>query len=141
MREMRSKKMKTDLLIAEANTNLRELYERFFGEMGIRVETAFDGLECWAKLLEFAPDVLVLDMDLLWGGGDGVLARLRNDRDEKLSPTVFITGFDSPISMSRRFGIAIENCLQKPFEPGELLESVCAFVDADAAITFLGYPV
>ena len=124
--------MRTDLLIAEGNAQLREDYKRLFGELGIRVETATDGLECWAKLQECAPDALVLDMDMHWGGGAGVLARLREYRDIRLTPEVFITGFDSPVILSRRYGIAMRSCFQKPFRPRDLLESVCAVIDADA---------
>jgi response regulator of citrate/malate metabolism len=31
-------------------------------------------LECLERLQDFAPDVLVLEPELPWGGGDGVLA-------------------------------------------------------------------
>ena len=124
--------MSTDLLIAEANAQLREDYERLFGGLGIQVQTAADGLECWAKLQKCSPDALVLDMDMPWGGGEGVLARLREDRDITINPAVFITGLYSPILLSRRYGIAVDSCFQKPFRPSELLESVCAVVDAGA---------
>ena len=132
--------MTTDLLIAEPNAELRGVCESLFSEMGIRVETAADGLECWSKLQESTPDALVLDMDMPWGGGEGVLARLREDHYDMLSPAVFITGVDSPIILSRRYGIAVRNCFQKPFRPSELLASVCAVVDADAKTALSGNP-
>jgi response regulator RpfG family c-di-GMP phosphodiesterase len=39
-------------------------------------------------LQAFAPDVLVLEAELLWGGGDGVLAVL--DEEPELRPAVVI---------------------------------------------------
>jgi hypothetical protein len=44
------------------------------------VETASDGLDCLKKLRRATPAALVLDLKLHWGGGDGVLAWLREDR-------------------------------------------------------------
>ena len=41
-------------------------------------------------LREFAPDAVVLDTDLLWGGADGVLADLRA-RGNRPVPVVLLT--------------------------------------------------
>lgn len=132
--------MKTDLLIADSDTQLRQDYERLFGEAGIRVVTAADGLECWTRLQQCTPDALVVDMDMLWGGGAGVLARLRDDRDNKLTPAVFITGLDSPVALSKRYGIAVQSCFQKPLQPNDLLASVCAVIDSDFEAAVSGNP-
>lgn len=43
------------------------------------VEVASNGLECIARLRQLAPELLVLDLDLPWGGGDGVLAYLAEE--------------------------------------------------------------
>ncbi|MFO0879503.1 MAG: response regulator [Gemmataceae bacterium] len=69
--------MKPILLIAEADTELRDIFRKFLSERSFDVETASDGLECMAKLRRLRPDLLILDRELLWGGGDGVLACLR----------------------------------------------------------------
>jgi len=81
--------MKTDssLLIADGDEQLCSLYEMFLTECGYDVETASDGLDCLNKLRPVAPAVLILDMELRWGGGDGVLAWLR---DESLTNEVSV---------------------------------------------------
>jgi DNA-binding response OmpR family regulator len=111
------------VLIAEADASLCGSYERKFTGSGLRVETATDGLDCWTKLRAASPDALMVDMDLLWGGSDGVLARLREDAT--VNPVVFVTGDDSPEVLSRRAGIAVERCFQKPIEIGTVLNSMC----------------
>jgi CheY-like chemotaxis protein len=58
---------------------------------GFAVAAAPSGLECLARLRSFTPDVLVLDMDLPWGGGEGVLARLGEDRDLPRVPVVILS--------------------------------------------------
>ena len=43
---------------------------------GFELVMAASGLECVARLRECVPDVLVLEPQLPWGGGDGVLAMM-----------------------------------------------------------------
>ena len=69
--------MKLRLLIADGDAERLELSRRFFEMCGHAVETAAGGIECLAKLRQFAPTVLLLEWDLPWGGADGVLACLR----------------------------------------------------------------
>ncbi len=39
--------MRTGLLVAEPDAELRRIYARLSSVLGFRVETAADGLECW----------------------------------------------------------------------------------------------
>jgi DNA-binding response OmpR family regulator len=83
--------MKCTLLIAEGDAELCEVYRRFFTERGYEVETASDGLDCLAKLRRATPAALVLDRELRWGGGDGVLAWLREQSEAFTLPVVLTT--------------------------------------------------
>lgn len=120
--------MTTGLLIAESDPELRGIYDRLSSMLGYDVETAADGVECWSKLRARSPDALVLDVDILWGGGDGVLACLRDDADGAEAPAVFITGDHEPDVLSRRFGVPPGRCFQKPYRLTALLDSVRAVV-------------
>jgi CheY-like chemotaxis protein len=61
---------------------------------GARLEltTAADGLDCVMKLRQIEPDVLVLEATLLWGGWDGVLARMREESDLPTPPVLLLPG-------------------------------------------------
>jgi DNA-binding response OmpR family regulator len=72
--------MTPTLLIADSDAELCKVYQRFIAAHGYEVETASDGLDCLAKLRRATPAALVLDLKLRWGGGDGVLAWLREER-------------------------------------------------------------
>ena len=122
--------MRTGLLIAEGDAELRSMYDRLSSALGLSVETSADGLECWTKIRARRPDALVVDMEIRWGGGDGVVACLREDSDGTPVPAIFVTGDDRPDVLSRRFGIPLGQCFQKPFRFGALLDSVCAVVAA-----------
>lgn len=122
--------MTAGLLIAESDPELRGIYDRLSSALGMRVETSADGLDCWTKLRARRPDALVVDMEIRWGGSDGVLACLREDSDGAPAPVIFVTGDDRPDVLSRRFGIPQGQCFQKPFRFGALLDCVCAVVAA-----------
>lgn len=123
--------MRTRLLIAEPDADLRDVYHDLSPHFGLAAETAADGLECWIKLRACPPGALMVDADIPWGGGEGVLARLREDFDGAEPPAVFVTGGDPPGVLSMRFGIIPERCFQKPFRLGAVLDSICSVVAAE----------
>ena len=65
------------VLFTDADRGSREVYAWLLSSYGFEVETAGDGLKCLANLCRIVPDLLILDLELPWGGGDGVRAVLR----------------------------------------------------------------
>lgn len=115
--------MVTQLLIADSQPLVRERGRGYFTNRGYAVETAADALECLDRLRRRPPEVLVLERELLWGGGDGVLACLREDRC-RWPDTVILTtsqtdgeppGLEAPLKA----------LLKKPFSLSELFQAVC----------------
>ena len=121
--------MHIDLLVAEADAELRDLYEHLSFVLGCRVETAADALDCWNKLRRLSPDVLLVDLEIPWGGGDGVVSRMREDSQGAKAPIVFVTGADPPEALSRQTGVPSQKCFQKPFRLSTLLECLGAAID------------
>ena len=133
--------MRTDVLIAGADAKLCGTYERMFAASGLLVETASNGVDCWSKLRVSHPDALILDVNLLWGGSDGVLACLREDFDEAVIPEVFVTGDDPPEILSKQVGVAVGRCFQKPLKLSMVLDSICEVFSSDAEIMLFGVRV
>jgi two-component system phosphate regulon response regulator PhoB len=111
--------MKQAVLIAESDTELSEAYQRFLVRHGYAVETAAHGLDCLEKLRRTTPAAVVLDLELLWGGSDGVLAWLRDE------------GPQVPVILTATAGNTANDIeppaaafLPKPFALKALLESV-----------------
>jgi CheY-like chemotaxis protein len=126
--------MNTGLLIAEPDAELRRIYSRLSSVLGFHVETAADGLECWTKLRALSPDALVIDAEIPWGGGDGVLACLReHDSRGAGAPTVYVMGDDPPEALSSRFDIPAGQCFQKPLQLAALFDSVCNGISAGSS--------
>jgi DNA-binding response OmpR family regulator len=83
------------VLLAEADRDLLDGYSDFMSRHGFQVDSATNGLECLAKLRRFVPDLLVLDLELPWGGGDGVLALLCEDSRLVPNSVILLSGVHS----------------------------------------------
>src|SRR6516225_9127502 len=83
--------MSQTLLLAEGDPDLRFVYRQFLTARGFAVETAANGLDCLEMLRRTKPAAIVLDRELHWGGGDGVLAWLREQQTPPRIPVV-LTG-------------------------------------------------
>lgn len=120
--------MKQTLLIADGDTELCDVYRKFLADRGYEVATSSDGLDCLRKLRELTPAVLVLDLELCWGGGDGVLAWLREEnRSPAVSVVLTATAWSSPDVAERR-APPVVGYLPKPFGLTALLETVRAAI-------------
>lgn len=104
------------VLLADSDTEILDLYRSYFGRHWYGVETVGSGVECVAALRAIRPDVLVLHRNLLWGGFDGVMERIRNDRDLPLVPVVAIEEHHC----DRPRDAQIFATLTTPFRLGEL---------------------
>ncbi|MCL4205210.1 MAG: response regulator [Pirellulaceae bacterium] len=113
------------VLVAESDVEWREICQRRLVASGFTVITAIDGLTCLMKLKTHWPDVLVMDLDMLWGGADGVLSWVREQPARRSEPVLVVTGRSVPEAMSARTGVASSHCLQKPFHLEHLLD-LCA---------------
>src|SRR5262249_45535611 len=116
--------MKPALLIAESDAEPCDVYRRFITERGYEVETASDGLDCLAKLQRATPAAVVLDMNLPWGGGSGVLAWLREERANSGVAVILTATAGHLLEASAAIEPPVVGFLPKPFALTALLESV-----------------
>lgn len=82
------------LLIADADDDLSDVYQKYFAAHGYSVRVTSGGVECLMALRETTPDVLVLDSELKWGGADGVLAVMVEEDGLSTIPVVLLNGTD-----------------------------------------------
>src|SRR5436190_13448727 len=92
--------MKPNLLITDGNAEQCEVYAQFLTEHGYKVESSSDGLACLKKLRQAIPAALVLDLELHWGGGDGVLEWMRHEGSTYKIPVIITTTAGNPQEFS-----------------------------------------
>jgi CheY-like chemotaxis protein len=112
------------VLIALSHTVWSEMIWLILADRGLCVETASDGLDCLAKLRTFAPDVLLLDLYLPWGGGDGVLARLREESDGAAVPVVLLAPAAADGDLPELVASPVTCCLRRPLRLSALLGAI-----------------
>lgn len=121
--------MKRHLLVASAFGAIAQRIEHFFSNRGYRIDTVDGGVDCLREVQRLAPDALILDWDLPWGGGAGVLARLSEIRMAIKMPVILLTEnimniMDDPVLQA-----PITHCLQIPCDVRSL------YLAVDAALT------
>ena len=110
------------VLIADTDTDLCDLYRRFFSYHGWQVQTSGGGLECLAQLRRFTPDLLILDEQLPWGGADGVLGVMRDEPRFMNVPVILTFTAACSDGPSGLVSPPVVQALCKPFSFTALLE-------------------
>lgn len=111
------------VLVADSDKSLADLYALCLRRQGYDVHFAHNGVECWARLQEVRPAALLLEWELPWGGGDGVVSRLREDWPWPEPLVVLTTTAELSPDDFERANLPVNSCLRKPFRLAEL-ESV-----------------
>jgi len=112
------------VLIADPDKSLLVVYREVLSREGFDVITAPSGLECARRLRERITDVLVLEPQLPWGGGDGVLATMREIPDLAAVPVMLLTSCRDPLVLDRVAPFPISDYHVKPLAPDRLARRV-----------------
>lgn len=112
------------ILVAEADRAAVTAHVRELEAAGFAVLTAGDGLECVERLRTALPDVLVLDAEILWGGGDGILAVCQEETLLRSIPAIVMVGRRNASVLYRLAPYPVGDLLFKPVAPGKLAERV-----------------
>jgi len=112
------------VLYADGDRELRDTYAELFALRGIQARASGGGVDCLKQLRESAPDLLILDLELPWGGGLGVLGVMREEPHLRQIPVV-MTSAASPVETLNLLTISpVVKSLPKPFRLAELLETI-----------------
>jgi DNA-binding response OmpR family regulator len=125
--------MKATVLMADADAELCDLYQMFLGDYGFELETASDGLECLEKVRQIEPHAIILDAEIRWGGADGVLAWLRQERRLRPIPVILTTRSCYPPPELDDDRPPVVACFIKPFSADELLGCLCAAISCKSS--------
>jgi DNA-binding response OmpR family regulator len=121
------------VLLADGDEWLLASYRTFLFGNGFEVATATNGLECLTQLRDFIPDILVLDPEMLWGQGDGILALMQENADVPQVPVILLAAHDGPEGRALR--AAYPRCVYhvKPLAPERLEATIRGMMDGSAA--------
>ena len=124
--------MSARILLVDDSPTIRKLVELAFRPTGFVLEFAATGRVGVARALEFAPDVILLDFMLPDMRGVDVCARLSLEDATRKTPVVVMSAKEELQALFAQYA-AVAAILPKPFTTEQLVGSVRAIVDRDAA--------
>ncbi len=112
------------VLVVEDDDVIRQLITVNLELEGFQVLTAIDGQEALDNVLEFAPDVITLDVMMPRLDGWATATQLRANPDTAHIKVVLLSARaqDADIQHGERLGV--DAYLTKPFDPDELVATV-----------------
>lgn len=131
LESFRDFKKKTDpktILIIEDDETMRSALKRIFESDGMVVKAVADGMELTQVLEEATPDLLLLDVGLPWLDGFELGQMLKEHKDLKSIPLVFISGKFTDEDVKKAFALGADDFVKKPFEIEKLKKTVQALL-------------
>ncbi len=115
------------LVVDDILSNVKLLEAKLTAEY-FDVVTAFNGLECLAKVAECAPDIVLLDVMMPGMDGFEVCRRIKSDPATAHVPVVMVTALDQPSDRVAGLEAGADDFLTKPVDDAALFARVRSLV-------------
>lgn len=112
------------ILIADDNAANRELLEAYLLGMDCELETAVDGEDALAKVAEFRPDLILLDVMMPKLSGFEVCRQLKDAPETARMMVLMVTALNEPGDIERAVDAGTDDFLSKPVNRIELIKRV-----------------
>jgi len=113
------------ILLAEDNPHHLELLEAYMEEVpDVRVVTATNGLDALARVHEFAPSLVLLDIMMPKMSGFEVCKRIKSDPETRDITVVMVTALSETGDIERAAECGTDDYLSKPVDRKELIDLV-----------------
>ncbi len=119
---VRQTKVDRILIVDDSPDNIF-LIQSILQEEGYAIETAENGEEALAKIDQFSPDLILLDVMMPVMDGYEVTRRVRNNAALPFMPILLITAYDQ-LSVARGLDTGADDFIRKPVEYDELMARV-----------------
>ena len=128
------------VLMADPDPSVAPVYREPLMREGFELATATSGLECVARLRQRVPDVLVLEPQMPWGGGEGVLAIMDESLDLAMVPVMILTACRDPHVLKRVERFSISDYHVKPLVRRSTAPEASQFPRSSPAPFHVGRP-
>ncbi len=115
---------KPRILIADDNATNVELLEAYLAELDCELEVAVDGRDTLAKVAQFQPDLILLDIMMPKLSGFEVCQQLKQDPKTRNIMILMVTALNELGDIERAVAAGTDDFLSKPVNKVELLKRV-----------------
>lgn len=116
------------LLIIEDDESMRAALQRIFEPEGYQLKIAADATELSTLLDDTPIDLILLDVGLPWVNGFELAQLLKEHKDLKKIPLVFVSGNSSDEDMKQAFALGADDFIKKPFDVEKLRKTVATLL-------------
>jgi two-component system aerobic respiration control protein ArcA len=128
LRRLKTKETRHTLLVIEDDETIRMALKRLFEGEGYNVRTAADGTQL-SDVLDGAPiDLIILDIGLPWINGFELAEMMRDHKDLKDIPLIFVSGRTSDEDIKRGFAAGADDYVKKPFDLERMKRTVSTLI-------------
>jgi len=121
-----------NVLVAEDDPILRKVNTQILSRAGYQTTAVADGRAAWEALSTNAFDLLITDNDMPNLTGMQLVAKLR--RNKIRLPIILASGSADSFSGAEYQWLDLTACLEKPFTPDDLLQTVARILNADSTV-------
>ncbi|MGH8470698.1 MAG: response regulator [Gammaproteobacteria bacterium] len=114
------------VLVADDSNTIRRSAELFLRKAGCEVVYGEDGFDALAKIPDFKPDLIFVDVMMPKLDGYQVCAVVKQHPRFKATPVIMLTSKDNVFDRARAKLLGADEYLTKPFTRDSLLNAVAA---------------
>ncbi len=115
------------VMVIDDSKTIRKTAETLLRKQGYDVETANDGFEALAKVAEFKPDIIFVDIMMPRLDGYQTCALIKQNEAFRNTPVIMLSSKDSIFDKARGRLVGSEEYLTKPFARDDLMEAIERF--------------
>jgi two-component system cell cycle response regulator DivK len=112
------------ILLIEDNEINRQLTGEYLEHCGYQIRTLATGAEFTNAIVEFEPDLVLLDLKLPDMDGYTVLEQMQQHPDWRTVPTIVISAFAFQADQERALALGARQYLVKPIKLNRLLQVI-----------------
>lgn len=112
------------VMVVDDSITVRKVTGRLLERHGMEVMTANDGVDAVAKLQEYHPDVMLLDIEMPRMDGFELARHMKNSEELRDIPIIIITSRTGEKHRNVALELGVKRYLGKPYQETELLETI-----------------
>ena len=112
------------VLVIDDSKTIRRTAETLLTKEGCTVYTAVDGFDALAKIADYRPDIIFVDIMMPRLDGYQTCSLIKHNRTFRDTPVIMLSSKDGLFDRARGRIVGSEHYLTKPFTKDELLSAI-----------------
>ncbi len=128
---------KKKIMIVDDDPEMRKLLKKILSRSDYLTETASNGIDAGIKIMQFKPDLIILDLYMPQMDGFDICTRLKKESNHSHIKILILTGYDPEKNRDRIMKAGADAFLAKPVKNKVLLQHVEYLLSEDKKQTLL----